>query len=159
MGAKNNNVQGITLAEVLISLVILSLGLAMAFAALPVVQKNSERAVETSACASVASNYFTLLRSLGSDATTSQLQTLCSDAFSNASSPPTEPKLTEVEPPYIHEAPQDDNGVFYDGSVLAGMEVRIAFCDSSGGLQGRAYSVAVRRKGGRWHVYPLLVCD
>ncbi|MDZ7815477.1 MAG: prepilin-type N-terminal cleavage/methylation domain-containing protein [Planctomycetota bacterium] len=159
MGANKHNSQGITLAEVLVSLVILSLGLAMAFAALPVVQHNSEQAVETSACASVAASYFSILRSLGRNATLPQLKTVCDAAFSNASVPPSDLQFVEVLPPQIHEPPGDTSCVFDDGSVLAGMEVRIAYCDSTDGAKGRAYSVAVRRKGGRWHVYPLLVCE
>ncbi|MFA4987318.1 MAG: type II secretion system protein, partial [Candidatus Brocadiia bacterium] len=152
---------GLSLAEILISLAVLGLGLSLVCSSVPMVLRASSQVEEETLCTTIALNYRSLLCSLPYDCTDANLRERFKSVFgSEGITAENEPVLTPLasdQQDSFFLPPKDMAGVFHDKSAANGeYVVRIAYVVSTA-IPARTYAISVARQGNEWKVYPIIV--
>ncbi len=157
---------GLTIAEILITLLVLSVGLVLITSALPVALKNTAATDESAYAQIIASNYISVLRALPCNATSSNLADGVKTAFFSAGytfASGTTPTITQVVPSLLYEpdnSSYDSLSSFRDATFPSGnFFVYISYAPTISAPNARAYNVSVRREGGVWISFPFIRCE
>lgn len=153
---------GLTIAEILITLLVLSVGLVLITSALPVALKNTAATDESAYAQIIASNYISVLRALSCNADSSNLADALSKAgYTFASG--TTPTITQVVPSLLYEpdsSSYSSSSSFRDATFPSGnFFVYISYAPTISAPNARAYNVSVRRQGGVWISFPFIRCE
>ena len=153
---------GLTIIEILITLLVLSVGLVLITATMPISIKSSTATDEMANAQIIASNYIAVLKAGAVVIPTTTFAQNVSAVFPPSGSVPPDanPTLFVMDSPAdVYDTP-DYTKYFRDLTVSSGNYfVNISYCSSGNNPPARLYRIAVRREGGEWIMYHFFRCD